>query len=133
MQQREIKFRAWDEKLKRWEEWRLPEDAGYMAGRFNKENATKKGRRFSTSTLSQYTGLNDKNGKEIYEGDVLLAPFAGWDKTERIFVVEWNHLSWDLRQEQSYKPFSYWFTSKELKTVVEVIGNICENPGLLKA
>lgn len=74
-------------------------------------------------TLGQYTGLKDKNGKEIYESDILL-----WFE-ENITVI------WD-------DDFSGWATSWGCGTaglrvgvaeLCEVIGNIYENPELLGA
>lgn len=127
---RQIKFRAWDEKLTLWEYWGLPEDAGYIAGRFNKQNATKAGRRFSTSTLTQFTGLHDKNGKEIYEGDIV--------KTgEETGEVQYNE------QQGAFIILFYPHNSKKKSGAAnlgstwpspakEIIGNIYENPELLK-
>lgn len=132
---RTIKFRAWDEKLKRWEVWGLPEDAGYIAGRFNKTNATKSGRRFSSSTLTQFTGLLDKNGNEIYEGDVVK-----YTRANNLPDDKWPHaqITWlnkhgvadtarfVLQDENAYQDlpsFTAW---------IEVIGNIYENPEMLK-
>lgn len=119
---REIKFRCWDEKLKRWEYWGLPEDAGYIAGRFNKENATKKGRRFSTKTLCQFTGLHDKNGEEIYEGDIVECDDKGSKSLHEVrFTSEKcdeSRFGWDSVG---------WYENE-----IEVIGNIYENPELIK-
>ena len=114
---REISFRCWDEKLKRWEYWGLPEDAGYMAGRFNKKNATKKGRRFSTKTLYQFTGLHDKNGKEIYEGDIFNFDYP--------MEVIWDMGSWAVKKREG-SGLLYGYVHDG-----EVIGNVYENKELL--
>lgn len=80
------------------------------------------------NTIGQYTGLKDKNGKEIYEGDILR--FSEVDTA----IVEWN-------EKYSYfmvKPIQdYYFDSDVLGNAleyskVEVIGNIYDNPELLK-
>lgn len=69
--------------------------------------------------MLQYTGLKDKNGKEIYQGDILL-DFKG-DKR----VVEYiDNGFWC-----SYPNGDHYFPATEHR---EIIGNIYENPELLK-
>jgi len=73
-----------------------------------------------TDTIGQFTGLHDKNGKEIYESDIVKTP-AGigvikWDKCFRIF---WNELD------------STTFHDTRTQHI-EIIGNVFENPELIK-
>lgn len=79
--------------------------------------------------LMQYTGLKDKNGKEIYEGDVVIySVFLGQPREERVIAVI------------KYVPCTFIFYSKgkgaflneNTAKASEVIGNIYENPELLK-
>lgn len=78
--------------------------------------------------LMQYTGLKDKNGKEIYEGDILhleLGSFAEYADEQEMFIVGKNN----IHDECCY-----------LKNAIiqydgvscEVVGNIYENPELLE-
>jgi len=100
---REIKFRAWDEKYNCW-------DKGgfyfYANDPFQKQGFV----------IQQYTGLKDKNGKEIYEGDILLddvkIPLKCFYDNGK-FMAGISYAS----QE--------WFSE------CEIIGNIFENKDLL--
>jgi len=127
---RAIKFRAWDP---HWKD--APE----------KENGMSYGNieyfddmvafRFSHGTwngtedyiLMQYTGLKDKNGKEIYEGDIIknIDGYVHWGKYEDGEYV-YNVYTWVLNK--------YGTVLSEMVLTyknVEVIGNIYENPELL--
>jgi len=123
---REIKFRGWDgEKM-------LPSYSAGMCAFVYDYMADNDGKLPKDIVLMQYTGLKDKNDKEIYEGDVV--------KTGEDFVgvVEYDNESVDYcidtgtgdeYEETEYDGDGY----KESLTVdpIEVIGNIYENPNLL--
>lgn len=81
--------------------------------------------------VMQYTGLKDKNGKEIYEGDILLGRFI-LDKVE-------DHIFLSLTEEEKrtqskifvVDDIFYLYTNQIPYEDLEVIGNIYENPELL--
>lgn len=68
------------------------------------------------AVLMQYTGLEDKNGKEIYEGDILYVPGFG------------NH---ELKYEDGLYVCEVRGVNQAMAEQCEVIGNIYENPELL--
>jgi len=80
--------------------------------------------RFELVARQRYTGLRDKNGKEIYEGDIAL---IYGDRC----VIEYDSKS--ASYVARTKIDSYWALDEEtFKLGVEVIGNIYENPKLLE-
>lgn len=92
--------------------------------------------------LMQYTGLKDKNGKEIYEGDILKSGKENKDPKQSYSEVYFCTNSAKFKQQGSFKTGGGW--SGDLNTWDnyldkitllehwEVIGNIYENPKLLK-
>ena len=81
----------------------------------------------SPDTVGQYTGLCDKNDKKIFEGDIVeRRAFCGGYVWKKCFLVEWNESFpgwWEYRCSQFYSM---------LDGNCEVIGNIHDNPELLK-
>lgn len=129
---REIKFRAWDKAQKKmidssWSDvsisawmdsWKWGITLHSCGGEFMD--------RFEDVILLQYTGLKDKNGKEIYQSDIVAI-------NEGICLVVWidKFASWAIdRQGWAYLHF---FGEAVDPLRCEVIGNIYENPDLLKA
>lgn len=86
-------------------------------------------------TVGQFTGLHDKNGKEIYEGDIVkwiltmpaVGVNGGYDEyeTEEIGEIQWDAGSLYLG-EYCAAVFAY-----ESEDYAEIIGNIHDNPELL--
>ena len=111
---REIKFRAWDTKEKRMFY------KGSNIDLLNLSTLCNGGLR--KLIWMQYTEVQDKNGKEIYEGDILFNPA---DKFT--YVIQWNreNCCFELGEEgfplRKYQLPKFW----------EIIGNIYRNPGLL--
>ena len=114
---RTIKFRAWDTERK---EMLLPGRLCHLEGYATealKESAP-------YLILMQFTGLKDKNGKEIYEGDIL--------ETSKTFHLLKKFVV--VFKDGSFVPdnFVVLALNKNPFSEYEVIGNIFENPELLK-
>lgn len=95
---------------------------------------------FRRETLGQWTGLLDKYGKEIYQGDILQYHDYMWNfKVEQIHigVVRWQDWNGAFDCERriidgkEVKP-EHGLPGIQFKWQAEVIGNIYENPHLLK-
>jgi uncharacterized phage protein (TIGR01671 family) len=120
---RQLKFRAWDTALKKFHTGEVTE--------FNTFNFNFDGDYKDTEAWQQFTGLLDKNGKEIYEGDIVKTDY---DKG----TVIWGGAEVDIKgnghEEDWVVLHAGWsFNNKPLDCYhVEVIGNIYENPELIK-
>ncbi len=124
---REIKFRGWHKTEK------------YMTKTLDLQTIQfERGRYLPDYELMQFTGLLDKNGKEIYEGDICQE-----EDEEGVFEVMYHPLFYAFMAQGEGRRYlgdiaNFTIDDSEVggisshSTTIEVIGNIYENPELLK-
>ena len=82
-------------------------------------------------TVCQYTGLTDKNGRKIFEGDIVryTDEVIGKGKADEIKYNE-THAAF-CRLHKSEMGLQYLFIDEAIANTIEVIGNIFDNPDLI--
>ena len=131
---REIKYRALDVATKKWVYgYYVVLDSGYELVDCIWQLGAKLATPIDRSTLGQLTGLTDKNGKEIYEGDIVKA----WNRgISGIFQVKWRndgvpmYILFPAWQDGEF--WNLYDNGSGIDGGIEVIGNIYQHKHLLK-
>lgn len=122
---RPIKFRAWHKEANEMLYDQQPGDCLVW------------GKQGQLLEVMQYTGLQDRNGKEIWEGDVVRYPdaYMGCADGDWEEVVSVGEIKWDDDQAQFYVTNRESIDTEDFWEAIdeaEVIGNVYEHPHLLK-
>lgn len=131
---RSIKFRAWDKKANRWIR---ADESGLLFLNFETAHTgafyihDESGTGYDDYNISQFTGLHDREGREIYEGDIveshlIIRRFS--DDPGAKVIWESEHAAFKLNE----KAYLVLMSEDRARKHYEVIGNIWENPELLE-
>lgn len=135
---REIKFRAMTKPPKDFADYHFTSEMVYGTGLFNDPVNTwlcahdptqamafdMKKFIVNPETVGQFTGVKDKNGKEIYEGDIVQTYLLEMKHKGPILRIEYKDRSFAMVEDEN-DDGGCWYN------IVEVIGNIHEKPELL--
>lgn len=129
---REIKFRVWDKRCKcylptkSYHIFWLDDDVFRVCIHEPSIDMPR-----DSVVLQQYTGLKDKSGVEIYEGDILAEKHDGSDSEANIGVVFFSAGCFMINGGGTFYDHTYSLTPNILEDYI-VIGNKFQNPELLK-
>ena len=130
---RKIKFRGKDIKTGEWHYGHFFQRLGHYPAIIHPRPHNGKIRYFEDAvedeTVGQFTGLYDKNGKEIYEGDIIIEKLRRARKDGERLVICFDDFEWQGKNAND--------TTTSLSLLleyhtIEVVGNIHDNPELLK-
>lgn len=132
---RELKFRVWDNLKKEWVSnkniWRMKTDPNGI-GEIHPNTFYWK-QHPQAFTIQQYTGLKDKNGVEIFEGDIMRTLNYDSRKDEDIYMYGEVYYNEDLAAfMKKYSIFKDPMYLLSTDIFSEVAGNIFDNPELIK-
>jgi uncharacterized phage protein (TIGR01671 family) len=135
---RVIKFRAWDETRSRMIQ---PDELGNSAASLTLPDGTKRIMPIITFamiaphagfTLEQFTGLLDREGKEIYEGDIIAVVYRDLIRGEVIWSPE--YLTYLIKRHYGSEYMSdYLADAQNQGAPITVIGNVHQHPHLLQS
>lgn len=123
---REFKFRAWDTEKQEMATVNFIGLNDYEVGMEDEECRRWRATYPYVCRLMQYTNLKDKNGKEIYEGDILKVKLDGGEAN---LYVKYTNGEYRVVNEGKWEDslYTYMYFGD-----VEIVGNIYENKDLLK-
>lgn len=81
------------------------------------------------STICQCTGLKDKNGKLIWENDIVMTVYDG---NEHIYQVVWDESELDFKATNGKENYESNFEYLPCCDEIEILGNCFDNPELLE-
>lgn len=137
---RDIKFRAWDTKknqmiLNVFDRPLYLEFSGFLHEWSAKKTALVRASNYPEEiVLMQFTGLKDKNGKEIWEGDVVLVSHSttGIPLYKGVVTFEEKFARFGIKTNGGSYLEMFGFSMFDGDPYAKVLGNIYENPELLK-
>ena len=130
---REIKYRAWDKKEKKmgFDINVLSSSKAFMGWQGDNGQGAYVNPKDKNFELMQYTGLKDKNGKEIYEGDIFRLNKEIYKVNFRSGCFMADNIKNGNQFTHSKEDVKVWHTLMESQMKIEVIGNIYENKEVL--